>query len=321
MKQRKINDRFIKGHGMHLKKKLWVRYFKTEWPLHVMLLLPLTLLVIYKYAPMAGIIVAFKKYMPKQGIFGSPWVGLKNFENLFGMPGFIATIRNTLVLSISKICLGIAVPVIFSILLNEVFSVWRKRIVQTIIYMPHFISWVLMASIIFKMLAQYGIANQILISLGIIREPIIFLAKSAWFPGIIIGTDIWKEFGYGTVIYLATIVGINPELYESAAIDGAGRWKQTLYITLPGLTSIIILLAALSMGRILDAGFDQVYNLYSPVVYSTGDIIDTYVYRMAFENNQVSIAVAAGLFKSVISATLMIASYRIAYKISDYRIF
>jgi putative aldouronate transport system permease protein len=253
------------------------------------------------------------------GIFRSPWAGFENFRILFTMPGFILALRNTIIIAGAKILLGIAVPVIFSLMLNEIRQTWVKKSVQTIVYLPHFISWVLMAGIIIKMLSQYGIVNKALGLFGM--EPVIFLADKRMFPFIVVFTDIWKEFGYASVVYLAAIIGIDPGLYEAAAIDGAGRWRQTWHITLPGLIPIIVLMMALSLARILDAGFDQIFNLYSPVVYETGDIIDTFIYRMAFQNAQFSISTAAGLFKSVISCLLIVFSFRAAYKLSGYEIF
>jgi putative aldouronate transport system permease protein len=284
-----------------------------------MLLLPVLFTLIYRYVPMAGIVLAFKTYRARLGIFGSPWIGLENFRILFGMPGFTDSIRNTVVISIAKILMRIAVPVVFSLMLNEVNKMGAKKVVQTIVYMPHFISWVLMAGIIIKILAQYGIVNKFLGTFGI--EPIMFLADKEKFPLIVVLTDIWKEFGYSSIVYLAAITGIDPNLYEAAEIDGAGRWRQTLHVTLPGMTPTVILMSALALGGVLDAGFDQIFNLYSPVVYKTGDILDTFIYRMAFQNAQFAISTAAGLFKSAIGCILIITSYRLAFKFSGYRIF
>ena len=304
---------------MQPRAKRWIKYFKMEWPLHVMLLPPVVLIIIYNYIPMYGTILAFEKYLPS-AMFASPWVGFDNFRKLFSMPGFLDVIRNTLAIAGGKIILGIAVPVIVSVMLNELRNVHVKRTVQTIIYMPYFVSWVLMAAIIIRMLSQFGIVNYVLLSLGIIKEPILYLLKPDLFPGLMIATETWKSFGYGTVIYLATLAGINPDLYEAASIDGAGRWRQTWHVTLPGLVPIVALISCLNLSGIFNAGFDQIFNLYNPNVYSTGDIIDTYLYRMAFKSNQISISTAAGLFKSAISFVLIAVSYRVAYKISGYRV-
>jgi putative aldouronate transport system permease protein len=299
-----------KGLGVLLQK---------EGALHMMLLLPFLFTFIYRYIPMGGIIRAFNSYTARLGIFGSPWTGLENFRILFGMPGFFDAVRNTIVISVLKIIIGILVPVVFALMLNEVLVLRLKKVIQTIVYMPYFISWVLMAGILIKMMAQYGIINQVLGNFGI--EPIIFLADKGKFPLIVVLSDVWKGFGYTSIVYLAAITGIDPNLYEAAQIDGAGRWRQTLYVTLPGMIPVIILMAALALGRILDAGFDQIFNLYSPVVYKTGDILDTFIYRMAFQNSQFSISTAAGLFKSIIGCILIVISYRAAYKLSGYQIF
>jgi putative aldouronate transport system permease protein len=235
------------------------------------------------------------------------------------MSGFINALRNTVIISVAKIGLGILVPVTFSLMLNEVTAIRLKKTVQTIVYMPHFISWVIMAGIIIRMLSQYGIVNLFLRQIGM--GPVIFLADKEKFPLVVIVTDVWKEFGYGSIVYLAAITGIDPNLYEAASIDGAGRWRQTIHVTLPGMVPTIILMTALALGRVLDAGFDQIFNLYSPVVYQTGDILDTFTYRMAFENSQFSISTAASLFKSAIGCTMIIVSYRLAYKLSGYKNF
>jgi putative aldouronate transport system permease protein len=294
-------------------------YLKKEWPLCLMISLPIFFVIVYRYIPMAGIVMAFQQYKPGLSVFKSPWTGIENFKFLFGMSGFLYAIRNTIVIAMGKIILGIIVPVVFSLMLNEVNQTPLKKSIQTIVYMPHFISWVLMAGIIMRMMSQYGVINQFFNLLGM--KPVIFLVDKQRFPYIIIFTDIWKEFGYSSVVYLAAITGIDPALYEAASIDGAGRWRQTWHVTLPGMAPMIILMTALSLGRVLDAGFDQVFNLYSPIVYETGDIIDTFIYRMAFQNSQFSISTAAGLFKSVIGFIFIAVSYRLAWKLSGYRIF
>lgn len=303
-----------------MKKQNCLRTIKKELPYHLMLLVPVIFTIIYKYIPMAGIIIAFEDYTPGLGFFKSPWVGLSNFTTLFTISGFPQVIRNTVVIALGKIILGIIVPVIFSLLLNEMHVMRIKKAIQTIIYMPHFISWVLMAGIFSELLGSDGIVNRMLSSLGS-KEPIIFLANSNIFPYILVGTNVWKEFGYGTIIYLAALSGLNPDLYEAASIDGAGRWKQTLHITLPGIAPTIVLMTILGLSEVLNAGFDQVFNMYSPVVYSTGDIIDTFIYRMGFKSIQLSISTAASLFKSAISCMLIIISYRIAEKATGYKVF
>lgn len=304
------------------KKKEWIfsrRRLKKDYPLYLMLALPVILLFIYSYIPMGGTIIAFEKYLPAKGMFASKWVGLQNFKTLFTMPSFGRALKNTIVLSVWKIALGILVPVSFTLLLNELSSSLVKRGVQTLIYLPHFLSWVLLAGIFSKLLASNGLVNQLLKSIGI--GPIMFLGDNKWFPFTLIFTHIWKEFGYGTIVYLAAVAGVNVDLYEAAAIDGAGHWKQMLHVTLPSIVPIIILMTALSIGNILNGGFDQVFNMYNTVVYDSGDILDTLVYRMGFDKGQFAISTAANLFKSLVSCVLVISSYKIAYKTSGYRVF
>ena len=233
--------------------------FRRNLPLYLMLLLPVLLLFIYNYIPMAGIVIAFQKYLPAKGVLGSKWVGFQNFRTLFGMPGFGRALRNTLTLSVWKIVLGVVVPVAFTLLLNELSSSGFKRTVQTMIYLPHFISWVLLAGIFVKLLGGSGLVNKLIVALG--GKSIIFLGDNKWFPFTLIFTHIWKEFGYGTIVYLAAVTGVNVDLYEAASIDGAGHWKQMLHVTLPAIVPTIILMTALAIGNIMSAGFDQVFNM------------------------------------------------------------
>lgn len=293
--------------------------WKRNLPLHLLLLMPVILTFIYKYIPMVGVIMAFENYKPAQGLLKSKWVGLRNFQFLFMMPGFTTAVWNTFIIALGKIILGIVVPVTFSLMLNDLKSPLLKRSIQTVIYMPHFISWVLMAGIVNRLLAPNGLVNQFIVALG--GKSKVFLADKSIFRPLLWITEIWKEFGYGTIVYLAAICAIDATLYEAAVVDGAGAWQQMIHVTLPGLIPTIILMTVLSLGNILNAGFDQVFNLYSEIVYKTGDIIDTFVYRLAFNNAQFSISTAAGLFKSCISCVMIVVSYIISYRVSGYRVF
>lgn len=289
-------------------------------PLHLMLLPSLAILAVYSYWPMAGIMIAFEKYIPTKGIFGSPWVGLKNFEYIFALPDTKRVIINTLVIATMKIIAGLIVPIIVALLLNEVRKAAFKRTFQTLVYLPHFLSWVILGGILIDLLSpSNGIVNQILGMFGI--KPIFFLGENSWFKFILVSTDVWKEFGFNTIVYLAALTGINPTLYEAAEIDGANRFQQTLYVTLPGIMPIAILMVTLSIGNILNAGFDQIFNLYSPPVYESGDIIDTLVYRLGIQKAQYGLATAVGLLKSTVSLFLISVSYYLAYRIANYRIF
>lgn len=296
-----------------------MRNRKDQISYHIMLLPGMMLVAIFSLLPMVGIVMAFQKYMPAKGIFGSEWVGLKNFEILMKYPDVRNVIINTLVIAIAKLVLGIIVPVVFAVLLNEVRNAGLKRTMQTIVYLPYFLSWVILAMMFQNMFSYTGMINQLVTAFG--GEPVMYLISNTYFRPIIILTDVWKNFGYSAVIYLATITGIDPQLYEAGEIDGANRWDKMIHITLPALKGTIVLMSTLALGNILNAGFDQIFNMYSPLVYETGDIIDTYVYRMGLEKLQYSMGTAVGLFKSVVSFVLIVSSYKLADKFAGYRIF
>lgn len=292
--------------------------FKKQWQYHLMLLPGVLLVLIFSYIPLYGVIIAFQNYNPGMG-FSSPWVGLKNFQYLFSQPVFLRTIWNTFYIAFFKLIGGIVVPVVFALLLNELISNKLKRIFQTLIYIPNFLSWVIMAGVMMDLLAKNGAFNELLTAIGF---PVInFLGSPKVFPWTMIISDIWKGFGFGTVVYLAALTSIDPGLYESALLDGATRWQQIRYITIPLLMPTIILMTVLALGSVLNAGFDQIFNLYSPIVYETGDIIDTYVYRLGIQQAQYSVGAAIGLFKSVVSCIMVGLSYILADKLAGYRIF
>ncbi|MDR1024835.1 MAG: ABC transporter permease subunit [Treponema sp.] len=295
------------------------KYF-TTLPLFVMLLPAMALLFIYNYIPIVGNLMAFQRFNPVRGLFGSPWTGLANFRYVFSMPDFPQVLWNTFYIALLKLITGIIIPVFFALLLNEIGSVFYKRLIQTIIYFPHFLSWVILAGILIDVLSpSQGVIGRFFTFLGL--KPIFFLGDPKVFPYTLVFSESWKEFGFGTIVYLAALTGIDPNLYEASMIDGASRWQQTLYVTIPGILPIIMLMTILSMGNILNAGFDQVFNLYSPQVYRTGDILDTVVYRMGLVDAQYGVATAVGLFKSLISFIMLTASYALAYRFTDYRVF
>jgi len=291
---------------------------KRQWQLHVLLIPGIIILLIFSYYPLYGLVIAFQKYNPGLG-FNSPWVGLDNFRYIFSQPNFLRTIGNTFYIAIFKMILGIIVPVTFALLLNEIKNDLTKRVFQTLIYIPNFLSWVIVAGVLMDLLATDGIVNRFLNVLGM--NAISFLGSPSVFPWTMIISDTWKGFGFGTVVYLAALAGIDPGLYEAAQVDGAKRFKQTIYITIPMLMPTIILMSVLSLGNILNAGFDQVFNLYSPIVYESGDIIDTYVYRLGVEQAQYSVGAAVGMFKSVVSCVMLSMSYILADKVAGYRVF
>ena len=295
--------------------------FKRNIPLHLMLLPALALLIIYSYGPMVGLKIAFEKFIPAKGLFGNQkFIGLNNFTYLLALPGAMRALRNTVVIAVWKIVLNLVVPIIVALLINEVRSARFRKIVQTVIYLPHFLSWIILSGILIDMLSpSTGLINKFLGLFGL--GPYFFLGSNDLFQGTIIFTDIWKEFGYGTIVYLAAITSIDPSLYESATVDGANKLQQTWHITLPGMRMIIVLMMVLSLGNVLNAGFDQVFNLYSVSVYETGDIIDTFIYRIGLIDAQYGVATAMGLFKSLVSTVFVSVSYFAAYKFANYRIF
>jgi putative aldouronate transport system permease protein len=298
-----------------------IRKLRKELPLHLMILPGLLLIVLFSYVPMAGIVIAFQKFIPAKGLFGDQkWVGLDNFRYVMSLPSFTQVLWNTLFISSLKLILGLIVPIAFAVLLNELKNEAIKRSVQTTIYLPYFLSWVVLGGILIDILSpSEGIVNGLLSSLGL--EKIFFLGDNEWFPTTLVASDIWKNFGYGTIVYLAAITGIDPGLYESATIDGANRWRKIWHITIPGMRMVIVLMSVLSLGQLLNAGFDQVFNLYSPQVYESGDILDTFVYRIGLLDAQYGVATAVGFFKSVVSLILISGSYFIAYRFARYRIF
>ena len=296
------------------------RGFWRELPLYVMLAPAVVLVLVYAYGPMVGLVMAFQRVLPGKGIFGSPWVGGENFAFVLQMPTFLQVLRNTIFIAGLKAVAGVVVPVTVALMLNNVTGRLFKRTVQTIIYLPHFLSWIILAGIFVDILSPSdGVVNRMLGLAGI--QPIFFLGNDKIFPWTMVATDVWKSFGFGTIVYLAALTDIDPTLYEAAVMDGATRSQQTWHITLPGISSTIIMLSTLSLGNILNAGFDQIFNLYSPLVYRTGDIIDTLVYRTGILHNQYGVATAVGLFKSVVSLLLIGLAYKLAAKWADYRIF
>jgi putative aldouronate transport system permease protein len=292
---------------------------RNQLPLYVMLLPPIIVLFIYSYLPMFGVIMAFQRFEPTLGFFHSDWVGFANFRRLWFIPDVKQVVLNTFYIASMKIVVETIAAILVAILLNEIISKLFRRTVQTIIYFPYFLSWVILGGIFRDMLARDGLINVVLGKMGV--APIIFLSEPSIFRYLLVGIETWQITGFGTIVFLAAITSIDPTLYEAAVMDGASRYKQILYITIPGIRTTIILMVTLSLGYILNAGFEQVLMLYSPLVYSTGDIIDTWVYRMGLQQGQYSIAAAIGLFRSVVSLVLIMLAYNLARKYTDYRIF
>jgi len=289
-------------------------------PLHIMIFPALVFVIIYQYFPIAGLAMAFQNFVPVKGFFRSEWVGTENFRYAFSLPNIWPVIRNTVLIAVMKIIAGQIVPIITALLLNEIRIQAFKRTIQSLVYLPHFLSWVILSGILIDVLSpSSGIVNQLLGYLGF--KPIFFIGNEHVFPYTLVVSEVWKEYGFSTIVYMAALTGINPSLYEASMIDGAGRWKQTLHVTLPGMMPIIVLLATLSLGGILHAGFDQVFNLYSPQVYSTGDILGTLIYRVGLINAQYSLSAAISMIQSLVSFVMISLSYFLAYRLAGYRIF
>ena len=286
---------------------------------HLMLLPGMILLIIFSIIPMGGIVMAFQNYQPVNGILGSKFIGLDNFKRLLLLPDCSQILYNTVYIAVFKIILGMIAAVAFALLLNECRTLWFKRTVQTLVYLPHFLSWVILAVMFSNLFSYTGIINQVVAVFNI--EPVMYLVSNKWFRPIVIFGDVWKEFGYSAIVYVAAMTSIDPATYEAGEIDGANRWDKIRHITVPGILPTVILMTTLNMGKILNAGFDQIFNLYSPLVYETGDILDTYVYRVGLINMQYSFATTVGLFKSVISFALIVISYKLSDKYAGYKIF
>ena len=266
---------------------------------------------IFYYIPIYGVTIAFKDYSLTKGILGSSWVGFEHFERMFHSPEFTRVLRNTLVISFLKLIFVYTSGIFLALALNELLHDKFKKVVQSISYLPHFLSWVIIGSIMVEILSpSSGLVNQIIMALG--GKPIYFLAETEWFVPILIISDIWQSIGWGSIIYLAAISGIDPQLYEAATMDGAGRFKKMWHITLPSIANVIIIMMIFNVGNIMNAGFDQIFNLYNPKVYEVADIIDTYVYRVGLVQMNFSFSTAVGLFKNVIGLILVLMVNRLA---------
>lgn len=288
-------------------RKPLLRRIARHWDVYLLALPGLALLLVFRYLPMYGILIAFKDFNVIKGILGSDWVGLDNFARLVGSDAFKRAFGNTISLSVLRIVFGMPMPILFALLLNEVGNALFKRTVQTIVYVPHFISWVVIAGIFIDLLSpSTGLVNHAITALG--GNAIFFVTDLRWIRTVIVGTDVWKEFGWGAIIYLAAIMGVDQELYQAAAIDGAGRLRQTLHVTIPAITGTFLVLLIMNLGSIMASHFEQIYTIYNPTVYAKIDVIDTYVFRTAFDTLDFGYTTAAGLFTQVIGCTLLIVS-------------
>ncbi|MFD2328318.1 ABC transporter permease [Cohnella sp. GCM10020058] len=286
-----------------MEKRLGKEIYKSRY-LYILLLPTVLFYVLFQYFPMYGVLLAFKEYHIREGILRSPWVGMSNFEELVKQSEFWRAFRNTIIISVGRIVLEFPAAIALALLINEVVRQKLKKFYQTVYTFPHFISWVIVSGIMFNFLSNDGVLNQIIAALGFGKQT--FLTDPGLFRPIIFLSNIWKEIGWSAIIYLAAIAGINPELYEAARVDGAGRWQQLRAITWPSIRGTAAILLILAVGNAMNGGFDQIFNLYNPGVYATGDIIDTYVYRAAFsDGSSFGVTTAVGLFKAVLNFALL----------------
>jgi len=304
---------------MNRDRSFCLKNIRRDHLLMLMVLPVVAYFIVFAYIPMYGLIIAFKDYSPGRGIWGSPWVGLDHFKQFFGGYFFLRLFRNTILISVYSIIFGFPVPILFALLLNEFKDGIFKRTVQTISYLPHFISLVVICGMIVNFLSpQNGVINIVLE--GLIGRRINFLAEAKWFRFIYVSSGIWQSFGWNSIIYLAALSGIDPNLYEAAKIDGAGRLRQIWHVSLPGIKGTVITLFILSVGNMMSVGFEKIILLYKPTTYETADVISTYVYRVGLISAQYSFSAAVGFFNSVINLILLLSCNWISKKISSYSI-
>jgi putative aldouronate transport system permease protein len=295
-------------------------YFLKHWQTYSMIIPGVLFFIVFIYIPLLGSVIAFQDYNIFNGVFHSKFVGLKHFENLFAYPEFYRVLKNTLLISIYQLILGFPAPIILALLLNEVRKLWFKRIVQTVLYLPHFLSWVIVGGLFINLLSpRIGMVNELIQFFG--GQPIFFVQEPGYFRSIVVGSGIWKEVGWGTIIYLAALAGINPDLYEAAEIDGASKWRQVFNVTLPSILPTIAILFLLRIGTIMDTGFEQIYMFLNPLVYDVGEVFDTYIFRIGLLGAQFSATTAIGMFKSVVGFILIIGANQLSKKATGNSIY
>ena len=302
--------------GLSRKRGELGHYLKRYWMLYLMLLLPITFFVVFRYIPMTNIVIAFKDYNLFRTVWQAPWVGLKWFEKAFAMRDFYDALRNTITLNLLDLAVGFPAPILLAILLNELPYKGFKRVTQTVVYMPHFLSWIIISGLAMQLFApSTGLVNMLLARWG--HAPINFLNDPKLWVPTYIGLGLWQSMGWNTIIYLAAITGISPELYEAAEVDGASRLRKIWHVTLPGLRPTIVTLLIMNLGRILGSEFDRPYALRNPLVANVADVISTYVYRVGIRSNQFSLAAAVGLFQSVVCVVFLLGANALAKKTGE----
>lgn len=292
-----------------------VRDFKTNYFVYILALICLSYYFIFCYAPMGGILIAFKNYKPTKGIWGSQWVGFKYFEQIFSSYFIVRLFRNTLLINVYDLLFGFPAPIILALLFNELTSTKFRRVVQTVTYLPHFISQVVICGIIVTFLSGDGLVNQILNMLG--KESVIFLQNPRYFRTIYVGSGIWQNVGYGTILYLAALSNVDPQLLDAAAIDGCNRFMRVWHVTLPGITPTIVIMLILRIGNMMNVGFEKIILLYNPSTYETADVLSSFVYRYGLLEGNFSYSTAVGLLNSVINFTLLVAVNYISRRVSE----
>ena len=303
-------------NGSNVRSLRRINYIKRMWMLYVMMIIPMAFFVVFRYIPMTNIVIAFKDFNMFLGVWESDWAGLRWFNQAFNSSAFYQVLRNTLMLNFLDLLFGFPAPIILAILLNELTINWYKRFVQTMVYLPHFLSWIIITSMAIMLLAPgSGIVNIMLSRFGI--EPIDFLMNNSNCVATYVGLGVWRGMGWGTIIYLAAITGINPELYEAAAVDGASRLRRIWHITLPGIRPTIVVLFILNMGQILTSEFDRPFTLGNPMVMQVADVISTMVYRVGVRSFQFSYTAAIGLFQSVICVIFLFTANSLAKKVGE----
>jgi len=292
------------------RKTPWRRALRRDWRLYSLALLPLLFLLVFRYVPMLGNVIAFRRFQPGGSIFGEEWVGLRYVQMFLGDPTFWQVFTNTLVIGALTLLFCFPLPILLALLLNEVRVRWFKRFVQTVSYLPHFLSIVIVAGMVMQLLSVQGTVNQIVRAFG--GEAVPFLQRAEWFRTIYVSSEVWQTVGWGTILYLAALTTIDENLYEAARIDGAGRLRQTWHVTLPGIRPTMVTLLILNIGTFMAVGFEKILLLYNPLTYPTADVISTYLYRIGLLSNNFSYAAAIGLFEAIIGLTLILSANAIS---------
>jgi len=310
------SDKIYTNRKSAKEQLVWLAdHFKREWQIYAMLAPMVIWFIVFLYKPMYGLQIAFKDYSIFRGIEASPWVGMEHFNDLFGNSQFLRAIKNTFLISFYSLLFGFPMPILLALMFNEIIHAVFKRSAQTIVYLPHFISTVIIAGIVITAFSpSAGIVNTVLGWLGF--EPVYFLTKSEWFRPIFIGSGIWQEAGFSSIIFLAAIAGVNPSLYESAVVDGASRWQMVWKITLPSILPTIIIMLIIRIGNLMEVGFELIILLYQPATYETADVINTYIYRQGLQSGQYDLAAAAGFFNAIVAFILVMAANSISKRFS-----